>query len=143
MRITLRRLDDAFHFLAANEDGNEVHFDVTPEEGGTGQGIGPMQVIIAGLAGCSAIDVVSILRKGRQEVDTFDVQADYEREPGVAPSLFTTIHLHFTLTGDLDPARVRRAVDLSINTYCSAARILEKTATITSSFSVNGTRYDD
>ena len=66
MKITLHRLDDAFHFLATNETGNEVHLDVSPEEGGSGQGAGPMQAVIMALGGCSGIDIVSILKKGRQ-----------------------------------------------------------------------------
>ena len=58
------------------------------------------------------------------------------------PALFTRIHVHYVLTGDLDPAKVRRAIDLSLNTYCSVAKILEKTVPITASFSINGTRYE-
>ena len=141
MKITLHRLDDAFHFLATNEAGNEVHLDVSPEEGGSGQGAGPMQAVIMALGGCSGIDIVSILKKGRQDLQGFDVEVDYERAAGEVPALFTRIHAHYTLTGNLDPEKARRAVDLSINKYCSVAKILEKTATITASFSVNGTRY--
>ena len=141
MKITLHRLDDAFHFLATNETGNEVHLDVSPEEGGSGQGAGPMQAVIMALGGCSGIDIVSILKKGRQDLQGFDVEIDYERAEGEVPALFTRIHAHYTLTGNLDPEKARRAVDLSINKYCSVAKILEKTATITASFSVNGTRY--
>jgi putative redox protein len=143
MKVTLHRLDDAFHFLAQNEDGNEVHFDLTPEEGGTGQGAGPMQTVMMCLAGCSSIDVISILQKARQPLEDFDVEVEYERAAGQVPSLFTTVHMHFLLTGDLEVEKVRRAIDLSVNKYCSVAKILEKTAMITTSFSVNGTRYDD
>ena len=141
MRITLHRLDDAFHFLAANEDGNEVHLDVSPEEGGAGQGAGPMQAVIMALGGCSGIDIVSILKKGRQDLQGFDVEIDYERAVGEVPALFTQIHAHYLFTGNLDVEKVRRAVDLSLNKYCSVAKILEKTAQITASFSVNGTQY--
>ena len=141
MKINLHRLDNAFHFLATNDAGNEVHLDVSPEEGGAGQGAGPMQAVIMALGGCSGIDIVSILKKGRQDLQGFDVEIDYERAEGEVPALFTHIHAHYILTGNLDPEKARRAVDLSINKYCSVAKILEKTATITASFSVNGTRY--
>ena len=141
MTINLHRLDDAFHFLATNEAGNEVHLDVAPEEGGTGQGTGPMQILIMALGGCSGIDIVSILKKGRQDLQGFDVEIDYERAQDQTPALFTHIHAHYILTGKLDPDKVRRAVDLSMNKYCSVAKIIEKTAQITASFSVNGTRY--
>jgi putative redox protein len=143
MKVTLHRLDNAFHFLAKNADGNEVHFDLTPEEGGSGQGAGPMQTVMMCLAGCSSIDVISILKKARQDVQDLDVEVEYERAEGEVPSLFTTAHVHFLLTGDLDVDKVRRAIDLSINKYCSVSKIIEKTATITASFSINGTRYDD
>ncbi len=142
MRITLHRLDDAFHFLANNEAGNTVHFDISEEEGGTDQGVGPMQSVMMALGGCSSIDIISILKKGRQDVQDFDIEIDYERAERQVPSLFTTIHVHYLLTGNLEVEKVRRAVDLSIVKYCSVAKILEKTATITTSFSVNGTRYD-
>lgn len=141
MKINLHRLDDAFHFLATNQAGNEVHLDVAPEEGGTGQGTGPMQILIMALGGCSGIDIVSILKKGRQDLQGFDVEIDYERAQDQTPALFTRIHAHYILTGNLDPDKVRRAVDLSMNKYCSVAKIIEKTAQITASFSVNGTRY--
>ncbi|MFQ5571466.1 MAG: OsmC family protein [Rhodothermales bacterium] len=142
MKVHLHRLDDAFRFQATNETGNELHFDITEEEGGTGLGVGPMQSVVMALGGCSSIDIISILKKGRQDLRNFDVVIDYERAEGEVPSLFTTIHVHYALTGDLDVAKVRRAVDLSMNKYCSVAKILEETATITSSFSINGIRYE-
>ena len=142
MTIHLHRLDDAFHFLATNEAGNEVHFDITEEEGGTGQGAGPMQSVIMALGGCSSIDIILILKKQRQDLRDFSIDIDYERATDQVPALFTRIHAHYTLTGDLDPDKVRRAIDLSLNKYCSVAKILEKTVPITASFSVNGTRYE-
>jgi putative redox protein len=102
-----------------------------------------MQTVMMCRAGCSSIDVISILKKARQDVQDLDVEVEYERAEGEVPSLFTTAHVHFLLTGDLDVDKVRRAIDLSINKYCSVSKIIEKTATITASFSINGTRYDD
>ena len=141
MKVHLHRVDDKFHFLAKNEAGNEVHLDTGPEEGGSGQGAGPMQTLIMALGGCSGIDIVSILKKGRANLEGFGAEIEYERAEGQTPSLFTRIHVHYMLTGDLRPLQVRRAVDLSIHKYCSVAKILEKTAAITVSFSVNGARY--
>ncbi len=142
MNIHLHRLDDAFHLLATNEAGNEVHLDITEEEGGSGQGAGPMQSVIMALGGCSSIDIISILKKQRQDLRDFDVDIAYERAKDQVPALFTRIHAHYVLTGDLDPAKVLRAIDLSLNKYCSVAKILEKTVPITASFSINGTRYE-
>ena len=138
-KVTLRRLDDKNHFLGTNESGNSLHFDTDPPEG-NGQGVGPMQAVAMAIGGCSGIDIVDILRKGRQQLEGFDTTIEYEREG--TPALFTRIHVHYALTGDLHPGKVRRAVDLSINKYCSVAKIVEKTAAITVSYSVNGTRYE-
>jgi len=142
MKIRLHRLDDAFHFLATNEAGNEIHLDTGPEEGGSGHGGGTMQAVIMALGGCSWIDFVSILKKSRQDMHSFDTEIGYERATDQVPALFTRIHVHYRLGGALDVQKVQRAVELSVHKYCSVAKILEKTATITASFAVNGIRYD-
>ena len=135
MRINVRRADAPYHFVATNAAGIEVHMDSGPEP----KGAGPVQMLVMALAGCSGIDIVDILEKGRQQLDTFDVELDYERATGQVPALITKIHVHFVLTGTLDVDKVRRAVELSLDKYCTVSRMLEKTATITYSFSVNGT----
>lgn len=136
MKITLKRQDDAFHLLATNELGKEVHIDAGPSIGGHNLGARPMELLIMGLGGCSSIDVISILKKFRQNLEDIQVTIDAEREPNVEPSLFTTIHAHYSLTGNLDKDKVERALKLSIDKYCSVARILEKTATITYTYEI-------
>lgn len=101
-----------------------------------------MQTVAMALGACSGIDVVSILRKGRQELVDFHIDIDYERATDKTPAVFTEIHIQYALTGELDPEKVRRAVDLSVRKYCSITKMLEKTASISYSFSVNGTTYD-
>ena len=142
MKVTLTRLDNAFHFAGRNEDGVETHFDLTEAEGGTNQAPGPMQTVAMALGSCASIDIVLILNKQRQTIDSFDIEIDYERAGDQVPAVFTAIHVHFILTGGLDPAKVQRAIDLSITKYCSVAAMLSKTAAITWSYTVNGTRYD-
>lgn len=142
MRVTLDRIDENFLFRGRNDDGAEAFFDTTPDEGGSGRAPGPMQTVAMALGACSGIDVVSILRKGRQEIEDFHIDIDYERATDRTPSVFTTFHVHYALRGELDVEKVRRAVDLSINKYCSITRMLGKTAEINYSFSVNGTRYE-
>ena len=142
-KIKIHRLDDAFHFRGSNEAGNTVDMDNSVKEGGTGQGIGPMQMVATALGGCSAIDVVHILKKARQPVENFDIEIEYERARDQIPAVFTHLHVHYILTGDLNTDKVRRAVNLAIRKYCSVATMLEKTATITYSFSVNGIRCDE
>lgn len=142
MRVTLRRLDEAFHFVGRNEDGLETHFDITEEEGGHNHAPGPMQTVAMAVGACASIDVVMILQKQRQEIETYDVEIDYERAQDQVPSVFTKIHVHFLLTGALDPHKVRRAVALSVGKYCSVSKMIEKTATITAAATVNGERFE-
>ncbi len=140
-KVTLQHLDDKFHFLATNSDGNTMHMDTSPEEGGSGQGVGPMQAVAMALGGCSGIDIVIILKKQRQELQKFDTVITYDRAEQETPSLFTRLHVHYEFEGNLDQKKVRNAVDLSINKYCSVAKILEKTAPVTVSWSINGQHY--
>jgi putative redox protein len=136
MKIKLKRLNDGYHFEARNEEGNRVEMDASPAIGGHGLGMRPMQMLIAGLGGCSGIDVLSILKKQRQHVQHFETELEAEREEGVDPALFKKIHVHFRLHGDLDAAKVQKAIDLSLGKYCSVAKTLEHTATITASFDI-------
>lgn len=138
MKITLSRLNRDYHFEARNDTGNTIEMDGSPAIGGKNLGARPMQVVLMALAGCSSIDVVSILRKMKQEPDTYDAEVEAEREEGRVPALFTNIHLRFILTGDLDVDKVEKAARLSAEKYCSVSRILEKTAKISWSCKVNG-----
>ncbi len=136
MQVTLKRINDAFHLEAANESGNTVNIDASPATGGQGMGARPMELLLMGLGGCSAIDVLSILKKARQPVDDLQVTVNAEREQGTEPALFKTIHAHYVITGDVAHERAQQAVDLSLQKYCSVARVLEKSATITWSFEI-------
>jgi putative redox protein len=135
MKVTVRRVDDAFRFVGTNEAGNTIEMDTAPEHGGGGSAPSPMQVVAMALGGCSAIDVVDILRKSRQQLDTLEVQIDAERADDT-PAVFTRIHCHFELSGDLDAKKVERAIGLSLEKYCSVAKMLEKTVEITSSYNI-------
>ena len=131
MNVQLKRLDDAYHFEACNEDGQAIHLDNSPEHGGHKKGVRPMQTLLMALGGCSAIDIVTILKKQRQTIEDFQISIDGEREKDQVPSLFETIHIVFKLKGKLDKDKVERAVALSMEKYCSVAKTLEKTAKIT------------
>ena len=122
---------------ATNEAGAVIHVDGAASVGGENKGFRPMQLLLAGLGSCSSIDIISILKKQKQPLEDLRVQVDSEREKDKVPSLFQDIHVHFIFKGDLDEKKVKRAVDLSMNTYCSATKILEKTAKITYSFEIN------
>jgi putative redox protein len=136
MEIHIRRLNKAYHMQASNETGNTLEMDGSPAIGGENKGFRPMQMLLAALGGCSTIDIVNILNKQKQPLEDIQITINGEREPNVEPSLFRDIHVHFRLTGDLDEAKVKRAVDLSMTKYCSVAKTLEYSARITYDFSI-------
>ena len=139
MKVQLRRLDDAFHFEARNEHGATMQFDANPEIGGHDKGVRPMQALLMAVGGCSAIDIVLILKKQRQEITDFRMEIDGEREKGKEPSLWETIHVIYHLEGKIDPEKAKRAVQLSMEKYCSVSQTLEKAgAKITWETRVNG-----
>ncbi len=136
MKIQLKRLNDAVHFEGSNDDGNIVHLDGSPDIGGEGKGIRPMQLLLMSLAGCSSIDVVSLLKKMRQPPEDVRVEVSGERALDEVPAVFKKIHMHFILKGNLDEAKVAKAIGMSVDKYCSVARMLEKTAEITWSYEI-------
>lgn len=136
--ITIQRLNDAVHMEAKNEDDVTIRMDGTPDIGGINGGFRPMQMLLAAAGGCSAIDVVGILKKQRQNPDDLKIEVTGDRIKVDDYSEFRSIHLHFILTGELDEKKVARAIDLSLTKYCSVSKTLEKTAKITSSFEIVG-----
>ena len=116
--------------------GHRVTMDVAPEVGGRNLGLRPMEMVLLGLGGCTAIDVLHMLRKGRQPISDMRVELNAERADDV-PKVFTRIHLHFVLTGaGLDPHKIERAINLSASKYCSASMMLNKTAEMTHDFEI-------
>jgi putative redox protein len=138
MRIELKRLDDAFHFEAKSETGNIAFMDGGENIGGHNKGVRPMQMLLMGLGGCSAIDIVMILKKQKQVITDFEISIDGEREAGKEPFLWKTVVVHFKLKGQIDLDKAERAVKLSMDKYCSVSKTLELAgATISYKVSVN------
>jgi putative redox protein len=134
MKIELVRVDDAFHFEGTGSSEIKVHTDGSPEIGGHNQGVRPMELLLMGLASCSAIDIVLILKKQRQQITDFRIVAEGDRvkEENTERKPFRSINLKFILKGHLlDRAKIDRAVKLSMEKYCSATAQLESLATIT------------
>ncbi|MCX6311409.1 MAG: OsmC family protein [Bacteroidetes bacterium] len=139
MKVQLQRLDDAFKFEAKSEEGNSVIFDIAPEQGGKGKGIRPMQSLLMALGGCSAVDIIIILKKQKQEITDFRIEIDGEREKEKEPALWQDVHVIYHLDGTIEPEKAKRAVQLSMEKYCSVAATLEKAdAKITWEVRVNG-----
>lgn len=133
MQVDLTRVDDAFHFSAAGIAGVPIDIDGSLDIGGHNAGFRPMELLLAGLGGCTAIDVIVVLQKQRQRIDDFRIRVTGEREKidGTEMKPFRRIHLHYALKGALDPAKVERAIRLSMDKYCSATAQLAPTAEIT------------
>jgi len=136
IKVELSRLNDAFHMEARNEQGSVIHLDASPDIGGQNLGMRPMQLLLAAFGGCSVIDIINILKKQRQDLQDVKVTVTGEREKDVVPSLYTEVHAHFKLFGNLDQDKVEKAVTLSVDKYCSVAKTLEKSAKVTYSFEI-------
>jgi putative redox protein len=127
---------DHMTFVGESGSGHAVVMDGAPEHGGRDMGVRPMEMLLLGLGGCTAFDVLSILKKSRQNVIDCEVRIDSDRAEEV-PKVFTRIHVHFVVSGqNLDPAKVEKAVKLSADKYCSASLMLGKAAKISHDFEV-------
>lgn len=136
--VKLKRVSGDYGFDTTNENGTVVKTDTNPQMGGLEYGARPMQLLLNALAACSSIDVISILKKQRQEVKEYEVTVNGEREPNTEPSLWKNIEMVFEITGDVDEDKAKRAVEISINKYCSVAITLVKAgAEIKTSIIVN------
>jgi len=125
-----------FRFEARNEQGLLVNFDAPSKYGGEDTAPTPMETVLASLAGCTSFDVVNILKKKRQNVSSYSVEAEAERreEP---PEVFTKIHIKYIIKGkNISKEAVERAIQLSNDTYCSVGAMLKKTAEITTSYEI-------
>lgn len=123
-------------FLGESGSGHAVLMDGPPESGGQNLGIRPMEMLLVGMGGCTAYDVVHILRKGRHDVRDCELQLEAERAE-TDPKVFTKIHIHYVVKGKgLSEAVVQRAIDLSAEKYCSASIMLGKSAEITHDYEI-------
>ena len=138
MKVTLNRVNQNYLFEVTNENGHKVLLDNKSKKEGKVEGISPMELILAALAGCSGIDIVAILNK--QKINPTDIKMDIkgDRIPDVIPSLFQKIKVNVRLEGDIPPEKVKRAVCLSFEKYCSVAKTLEYSTTIKYSIFLNG-----
>lgn len=126
IEIGLKRVEGDYGFEATDASGHTVRMDTSADGGGVNFGVRPMQMLLMGLGGCSGIDVVSILKKQRQQVDGFSMKISGERQKDLIPSLWETVHIVFELTGKVDPDKARKACELSVQKYCSVAETLRQ-----------------
>ncbi len=127
--IEMERMTGDFGFETKDENGHIIQTDSSIENGGNNYGFRPMQLILASLGSCSAIDLVSILKKQRQSIEKFKIKVEGEREQDKIPSLWKSIKISFTLDGDIDVEKAKKAAALSIEKYCSVAETLRRGGT--------------
>jgi putative redox protein len=127
---------DGLLMVGKSDSGHTITMDGPPESGGENLGVRPMEMLLLGVAGCTMIDIVTTLKKMRQDLSHCETKINAERATD-HPKVFTDIHIHFILKGkDLDSKKVDKAITLSAEKYCSASIMLGETATITHDFEV-------
>ncbi len=135
MKVRVKWVEDVC-FMGESETGHAVILDGAPEAGGRNIGMRPMEMLLIGMGGCTSFDVVTILKKSRQDISNCVAEIDATRADEV-PKVFTKIHVHFVVTGkNLNPTQVERAVKLSAEKYCSASIMLGKSVEITHDFEI-------
>ncbi|TXB64592.1 OsmC family protein [Vicingus serpentipes] len=135
MKVNLKRVNQAFHYEAKNEDKIIVNIDANPAIGGEGKGARPMELVLMGLGGCASIDLGLILKKQRQVLDDYQVEVSATRDETPSKA-FKSINVHFVLTGSLDADKVEKAIDLTLTKYCSVALSLNKEIEITATYTI-------
>tara|TARA_B100000287_G_scaffold300572_1_gene283717 strand:- start:1018 stop:1443 length:426 start_codon:yes stop_codon:yes gene_type:complete len=130
MKIALERVNTDYLFEVVNQSGHRVFLDNKSKTKGTVKGISPMELLLMGLAGCSSIDIVSILDKQKINPTSLKMEVNGKRIEGEIPSLFKKIDVIVFIEGDIPPSKIKRAVDLSFEKYCSVSKTLESSAEI-------------
>ncbi|MBK1442621.1 OsmC family protein [Parapedobacter sp. ISTM3] len=124
MKISLKRANDAVHFEGtSNTTEVKIHIDGSPDIGGEGLGARPMELVLMALGSCSALDLVNILKKQRQQIEDLDIHVEGQRREEI-PNIFTSIHIAFYLKGEIDPAKAEKAAELAVKKYCSVHDML-------------------
>ena len=138
MKLQLRRVNEKYRLEITNESGNVLVIDNNKANGGDDGGFRPMQTVIAALGACTSIDVISILKKQRLEPFELSLELDAERENGKDANLWKSVHITYYFKGNVPREKAERAVQLSLEKYCSVSKTLEAGGTtITSTIIVS------
>ena len=140
MQVELVRIDNAFHFEAQGTSGVPVQIDAAEDIGGHNLGARPMELLLMGLGGCTAIDVLLIMKKQRQIVEDLQISVSGEREKveGTQMTPFRKINIHFKFKGNIQEEKAQKAIEMSMEKYCSATAQFSSSAEITHSFEILG-----
>lgn len=136
MKVTLDRVNDNYLFNAKGKTGVPILIDNTSEEGA--EGASPMELLLMGIGGCSAIDVISILKKQRQKIDSYHMKVEGFRKEVKEARPFERVHVKIFLEGDIAPAKAKRAGELSFEKYCSVSITMENSVFVSHEILING-----
>ena len=138
MKVALERINQDYLFKVTNSNGHSVLLDNKSKKEGEVAGISPMELLLMGLAGCSSIDVVAILNKQKLNPTSLKMEVEGERNETEIPSLFNKINVKVIVDGEISPKKIRRAVQLSFDKYCSVSKSLDPNIIINQTIVVNG-----
>lgn len=141
MKVSLKRTNEKFLFEAVGESGVPVYIDSKTDE--ASRGASPMELILMGVGGCNAIDIISILQKQRQEITSYRIEVEGDRKEVREAKPFKAIHVHLILEGEIDPAKAIRAAELSFKKYCSVSITMEASVKVTYSITLNGEKIHE
>ena len=136
MKITLSRINDSVLFQAQNERGHAVLVEGGTSVGGHNEAPSPTEYFIISQAACTAIDIVELLKKMRQPLSHLEIETDAQRAEDQVPKIFTGIHLHYKLYGDIKKEKAEKAITMSIEKYCTVSKMIDSVAKITFSFKI-------
>ena len=137
MVVEINRVNDAFHLQAFGKTDLPINIDSSPDIGGIDAGARPMELLLMSLGSCSAVDVILILTKQKQTIDDFKMSIRAERVENRIPSVFKSINVCFKLTGAIDENKLKRAIELSRDKYCSVSAMLHDTVDIKYTYELN------
>jgi putative redox protein len=136
MKIHLKRVNQAVLFEATNERGHTVRIEGSRKIGGEDSAPSPTELLLVSQAACTAIDVVELLKKMRQPLLHLEMETEGQRAQDQVPKIFTGIHLHYKLYGEVNPEKAEKAISMSIEKYCTVSKMIDRVAKITHSFEI-------
>lgn len=136
MKVFLKRVNNSVLFEATNGRGHTVQIEGSSDIGGQDSAPSPTELLLMSQAGCTAIDVVELLKKMRQPLLHLEIETEGHRAQDQVPKIFRHIHLHYKLYGDVQPEKAEKAISMSIEKYCTISKMIDGVAKLTHSFEV-------
>jgi putative redox protein len=136
MKVFLRKINNRVLFEASNSRGHTINIEGSRDIGGEDSAPSPTELLLMSQAGCTAIDVVELLKKMRQPLEHLEIETEGHRAQDQVPKIFTGIHLHYKIYGNVQPEKADKAISMSIEKYCTISKMIDQVARLTYSFEV-------